>query len=138
MRPFDNGHISTLGFNDDLAPDFEGVTMFVNGWVIDTVDCLGALSASDMPDLHREGLQGRCPAIQLLSRLVKREGVPEYFVMGYEAGRTGDPDQIWSTFVGGTGTRGKKAPPSFKCLLSSFPGTMPPLPSQLFSSQPRS
>jgi hypothetical protein len=39
------------------------------------------------------------------------------------------PHQIWSAFVGGTGTHGKKAPSGFSRLLDSFPG--PSIPTHL-------
>ena len=34
-----------------MGPQFEGENMICYGWVIDTVDGLGALSASDMSSL---------------------------------------------------------------------------------------
>lgn len=109
-------------FEDSMAPKFEGENMVIPGWIIDTVDALGAISASDMPNANP-------------GRLFKAGYVPPRFHPDWsgikaiwpspyssEPAVYSIPDQIWMSLVGGTGTHGKKAPDSFSCLLDSFPG----------------
>ncbi|KAK0755154.1 heterokaryon incompatibility protein-domain-containing protein [Schizothecium vesticola] len=54
---YDRYNFESIEFEEEMAPKFEGENMIVPGWVIDTVDALGAISASDMPNVN----PGRLP-----------------------------------------------------------------------------
>lgn len=123
---YDPYDFESIEFEEGMAPKFEGENMVIQGWVIDSVDALGAISASDMPNVNP-------------GRLFKAGYVPPRFHPDWsgikearhpywssESDVYSIPDQIWMSLVGGTGTHGKKAPDSFKSLLDSFPGMSPP------------
>ena len=122
-RPKYNRHDwDSFGFERDFAPKFDGNIMTCPGWVIDSVDGLGAMSASDMSSTNPGSLfkPGYVPP-RYKPDWSDIKDVFEYTDQVMQ----GVPTRVWSTLVGGTGTHGKKAPESFKCLLSSFPETRP-------------
>ncbi len=89
-------------------PKFEGEMLVCHGWVVDTIDGLGALSQSDI-------------ASMMPGRLFKSEVLKPRFQPAWSTVSDLE-ERIWATLVGGTATNGKKAPKSFGCLLESFPG----------------
>ncbi|RBQ83331.1 hypothetical protein VDGD_09754 [Verticillium dahliae] len=116
-------------FETKMAPKFEGDNMICPGWVIDTVDGLGALNESDMSYLVPGPLfKGGFVAPRFSPNWkTAQEGQNSYSSSRYAGSGSNQqsvPDQIWSTLVGGTGTHGKEAPASFSCLLDSFPETL--------------
>jgi hypothetical protein len=123
-RPkYNRGDIESWDFERSFAPKFEGDIMTCPGWVIDSVDGLGALSASDMSSM----IPGSLFKAGLVPPRFKPDwsDIKDVFEYNSEQVMQGIPTQIWSTLVGGTGTHGKKAPDSFKCLLNSFPELRP-------------
>ena len=44
-------NLISVKFELNISHNYEGDSILVNGWIIDAVDGLGTLSASDMPDL---------------------------------------------------------------------------------------
>ncbi|KAM0277244.1 hypothetical protein ACHAQH_005965 [Verticillium albo-atrum] len=114
-------------FENQMAPKFEGDHMVCPGWIVDTVDGLGALSESDLACLIPGPLfkGGVVPPRFRPPWQAGEEVSNSYSYPGSEPAVQAIPDQIWSTLVGGTGTHGKKAPASFNCLLSSFPESWP-------------
>ncbi|KAH7064446.1 heterokaryon incompatibility protein-domain-containing protein [Paraphoma chrysanthemicola] len=123
-RPkYTRGDSESWDFEYEFAPKFEGDIMTCPGWVIDSVDGLGALSASDMSSMM--------PGSLFKAGLVPPRFKPDWSDIKDEYDYNsnpimqGVPTRIWSTLVGGTSTHGKKAPDSFKCLLTSFPESRP-------------
>jgi hypothetical protein len=123
-RPrYDRSDLDSFDFEQNLAPKFEGDVMTCHGWVIDSVDGLGALSASDMSSTN--------PGTLFKAGFVPPRYTPDWsdvkdvFEYNNEQIMQGVESRIWSSLVGGTGTHGTKAPDSFKCLLTSFPETRP-------------
>ncbi|KAK3624594.1 hypothetical protein LTR56_020941 [Elasticomyces elasticus] len=106
------GNLNAIEFEVRFGPRFEGEIMICPGWVVDTVDGLGAMSASDAPSFTP-------------GKLFRMDAVQPRYQRYWPGTKQEIQNQIWSTFVGGTARHGEKAPQSFSCLLDSFPESWP-------------
>jgi hypothetical protein len=123
-RPkYNPNDFESFEFEMKMGPQFEGNNMICPGWIIDTVDGLGGLSASDISSTIAGLLfKGGIVQPRFYPDWSATKAVPDYYYPGPQPDIQTIPDRIWSMLVGGTSTHGKKAPSSFSCLLDSFPG----------------